>query len=317
MRRHRSFFFPLALIAAGVLWLLVNFGTIPAANLWALTHVWPIVLIGLGLSLILRQYWEDAGLVAAALIVFGAVACVLYAPQLGWNSPVDWSVDLHISGAVPGSGSITTESREASGFSAINIRYPGEIIIRQGSEESVRITADDNLQPQLEAVVHSGSLTIQNREPDWGRRVNPSNTVIVEITVTDLGELNFDTAGSVSVEGVSTDQLDVQLSGAGNVNLSDIQVGTLSLRLDGAGNLDANGSADTVSVDIEGLGSFNARDLAAHSATVTVNGVGSATLRVEQSLNVTINGLGSVNYYGSPAIRETRNGLGSITKAGD
>ena len=42
---QRSLFWPLTLIATGVIWLLVSMNVIPAANLWALTYIWPYVLI--------------------------------------------------------------------------------------------------------------------------------------------------------------------------------------------------------------------------------------------------------------------------------
>jgi hypothetical protein len=54
MERKLSLFWPLTLIAAGVIWLLVSAGKLPAENLWALTHFWPFLLIGAGVGLILQ-----------------------------------------------------------------------------------------------------------------------------------------------------------------------------------------------------------------------------------------------------------------------
>ena len=39
MERKLHLFWPLALIAAGVIWILIEVGSIPAANLWALAYV--------------------------------------------------------------------------------------------------------------------------------------------------------------------------------------------------------------------------------------------------------------------------------------
>ena len=49
--KKRSIFWPLAMIATGVLWLLTGMGIVPSANLWALTHILPFVLIALGVGM--------------------------------------------------------------------------------------------------------------------------------------------------------------------------------------------------------------------------------------------------------------------------
>ena len=81
MEQRRSLFGPLLLIAAGVIWLLVKSGTIPAANLWALTHIWPFLLIAAGLGIILRSYWKYTSIVLDVLIIGRAILAILYAPQ--------------------------------------------------------------------------------------------------------------------------------------------------------------------------------------------------------------------------------------------
>src|SRR3970040_3090556 len=103
MNGNRSLFFPMMLIGAGILWLLVNLGYIPSSNLWALAHIWPIFLIGAGLGLILRQYWSEAGIVVSTLVVLGTVLAVVYAPQIGWTEMPAWGFDFDVNGSVAGS----------------------------------------------------------------------------------------------------------------------------------------------------------------------------------------------------------------------
>jgi hypothetical protein len=77
MEQKRSLFGPLLLIAAGVVWLLVKAGTIPSANLWALTHIWPYLLIAAGLGIMLRSYWKYTSIVLDVLIIFAPLAIFL------------------------------------------------------------------------------------------------------------------------------------------------------------------------------------------------------------------------------------------------
>src|SRR5512140_1800092 len=85
MERKPHLFWPLALIAAGILWILIQLGNIPAANLWALSYVWPLLLIGAGVSLILRPYWSWASPPISALVVGVLFLSVLFAARLGWD----------------------------------------------------------------------------------------------------------------------------------------------------------------------------------------------------------------------------------------
>jgi hypothetical protein len=299
MKEERSLFFPLALIAAGVLWLMINFGYIPTSNLWALTRLWPLFLIGGGLSLILHGYSKYAGMLISILMVVVAVVAVIFAPQLGLESP-GWHWNWDAGGSVGGSGEIVTEERSVGDFTSIDLDYPAEVTITQGDAYSVSVTADDNLLPQLETNVDDGELQIRNSERNFGQRVNPSETVVIVITVVDLSAVRFDSAGSLTIDGYSGDALQIELNGAGKISLNDLEVTNLDLQLDGAGSLEASGSAAVLVVDLDGLGSLSAGALAVQTARVTVDGAGSATVRVEDRLEVFIDGLGSVNYYGSP-----------------
>jgi hypothetical protein len=314
MNGHRSFFFPMLLIGAGVLWLLISLGYIPTSNLWALAHVWPILLIGAGLGLILRQYWSEAGLVVSTLVVLGAVLAVVYAPQIGWTEMPAWGFDFDINGSVSGSRVIESETRQVSGFTKIDTQYPANITIQQGAEESVTITADDNLLPQLSTEVGGGTLTIRSAERNWNRRVNASKTVEIEITVTNLSELLIRTAGSVHVQNLQGDHLEIRVEGAGSIDLLDLQLSSLTLDMNGAGSVTATGTTDELKAQIDGLGSLNAEGLSTQVAEIHISGLGSAELRVAQELTVEIDGAGSVNYHGSPEVHQQVDGLGSVNK---
>src|SRR5512145_281435 len=142
MEQKRSLFGPLLLISAGVIWLLVKSGNIPSENLWALTHIWPFLLIAAGVGIILRPYWQYTSVVLDVLIIGGAILAILFAPQLGWASPSMFSIftndgEVFMGPGERGSGNMVTETREVSNFSAIEINYPAEVLIKQGSQESL------------------------------------------------------------------------------------------------------------------------------------------------------------------------------------
>lgn len=320
--KERSIFWPLVMIAAGVLWLLIGIGIIPRANLWALTHTLPFLLIALGLGLILRAYWRFAGMLVAVLVVAGAVMAVVYAPQLGWDKAPAWGWDLWdldpgVGGGVTGSGVVETENREVSDFNAIVVGYPAEISIRQGETESLEIEAEDNLLPQLSAEVRNGALHLENSERNWSERVNPTKPVLVTITVVELNNIQFSTAGKMLVEGLQTDSLTVSVSGAGDISLTELDAEDLDFSLSGAGNINADGDAKSIQLSISGLGNFNGGDLHSQDANVHISGAGSATLWADETLDASISGAGSVDYYGDPSVQEHISGVGSVNKVGE
>lgn len=88
MRHYRSFFWPVVLILAGVVALLINAGVVSTDRLSLLVDLWPLILIVIGLELIARRALQGtAGDVAAVLIVLvaagGAFVYVARAPNPG------------------------------------------------------------------------------------------------------------------------------------------------------------------------------------------------------------------------------------------
>jgi hypothetical protein len=320
MEHKRSLFGPLLLIAAGVLWLLIKAGTVPSSNLWALTHVWPFVLIAAGVGLILRPYWSYTSVFLDIAIIGGLVASILYAPKMGWDNPTMISFDDNGSTFVGpgkrGSGNIIEETRKVSGFDSIRVDYPATITITQGNVESLKIKADDDFLPGLKSEVNGGELRIYYRK-DGDKRINPTKTIEIAITVKDLKAVQFSSAGELTVDGLDADDLDIALSGAGNIELNDVTLKSLSVNLSGAGSMTASGTADDLGLNISGFGDFNGKKLESKTADVNISGAGSAVVRAEDELDATISGAGSVNYYGSPSVNKHINGVGSVSRAGE
>ncbi len=317
MNKKFSLFGPLLLIAIGAMWLLIQQGIVPAANLWALTYLWPFLLIALGLSLILRSYWKYSSLLLDVLLVGGAFAAVFYAGQLGWADMPSYMFNgSHFGSGRPGSGKVITATREVSNFHGINVKYPAEIVIKQGSVESLKIEAEDNVIKDLRTNVKNGMLTI-DRGDNRDLWVRPTKPIKITIVVKELDEFNFDSAGIVKFKSLKSDSLDLNINGAGTLTLDDVQFKTLNCTLDGAGTLTLSGTAEVLTVDMSGFGSLQAADLQTQIADVSIDGAGSATVWAEKSLTAGINGTGSINYYGSPTVTKHVDGVGSIKSLGN
>ncbi len=318
--KERSYFFPLALIATGSIWLLNGMGIIPSENLWALTHIWPFLLIGWGLSLILGSFWRYGNHLVSLLLIIGAVLAIVFAPQLGWSgsSSVNWNIDLgkDFGGAIQGSGKIKSETRKLASFETVSIEYPADVTIKQGDANSIAITADDNLLKQIFTNIASGILTVTNKENNWDDRIKPTETVQIVITLKDINKIVLSSAGTLLVSNLTTDSLELIVSGAGDISLSDLETNSLAITLSGAGGITAEGTAETLDVRISGFGDFKGGDLHSQTATIRITGAGSATVWAEDNLTAAISGAGDIRYYGNPVVDETISGAGNVSKLG-
>jgi len=320
MEHRRSLFGPLLLIAAGIVWLLVKSGTIPSANLWALTHIWPFLLIAAGLGLLLRPYWSYTTILLDVILIGGAVLAILYAPQLGWASPSMFSVidigEPFMGPGEPGTGNIMTETRNVHDFRAIDVSYPAQVLVKQGTKESLSIEAEDNLLPGLKTQVKNGVLEVFYKTEN-GKHVNPTKTVKITIVVKDLTNVDFTSAGELVIEKLKTNDLSVSMSGAGNLKLDGIQTKMLSVNLSGAGSMSASGTSDDLDVTISGFGDFKGGDLHDKKARVDISGAGSATVWADNNLTADVSGAGSISYYGSASVTKQISGVGGVSHLGN
>jgi hypothetical protein len=320
MAQPKSIFGPLLLIAVGAIWLLVKSGNIPAENLWALTHIWPFLLIAAGVGIILRPYWRYTSVFLDVIVIGGAILAILYAPRFGWANPsmvYMWGDnDFYVGPTEAGSGKVIVETRKVSNFDSIEISYPAQVFVSQGSSESVKIEADDNVLPGLKTEVRGDTLQSFYRVEN-GKHVRPSKPVKITIVVKDLKEVNFDGAGELTIDGLETEDLNISASGAGNLGLNEIAVKNLSVTLSGAGNVSASGEADNLDLVISGVGKFDGKDLHSQIANANLSGVGSATVWVDDELDAEISGAGSVNYYGSAEVTKQVSGIGGVNHVGN
>jgi Putative auto-transporter adhesin, head GIN domain len=314
MQRKNSLFFPLVLIAAGLLWIMVQMRIIQPASFWALAYLWPFLLIAAGLGLILRSYWIYSKFVVDILVVGGAFLAVFFAPQLGWTHAPTYmfgSSGFFVGSSERGSGHIVSERRGVQDFTAVRLSYPAEVIITQGGAESLTIVADDNVAASIRTRVVDGVLEISNlHDRFW--TISPTRTPKITIVVKDLAQVDFQSAGELQLIGLKTENLKLIMEGAGSLKLDNIQLQTLDCNLNGVGSVEASGTSNSMNVHVQGLGSFDGSNLHSQTANVNLDGMGSATVWADKDLTAEVGGLGSVNYYGDAQVTKTIDGLGTV-----
>lgn len=84
--RNRSFFWPIILIGAGLVWLLVNLNIIAPVSPNALLRLWPIILVVIGLDLLFGRNNQWMGALIGILAVGAVVGFLVAGPSQGWTT---------------------------------------------------------------------------------------------------------------------------------------------------------------------------------------------------------------------------------------
>src|SRR3954447_1020153 len=84
-------------------------------------------------------------------------------------------------GCFAGGGSVTTVSHSLGAFSEIVLNDNINLVLTQGSTEELKVTAPENIQPNIIANIENGVLTISNTtECEWLR--NPDEKITAELS---------------------------------------------------------------------------------------------------------------------------------------
>jgi hypothetical protein len=204
--------------------------------------------------------------------------------------PTPWAAGTAMAqpdGCRAGSGRVASEQRGTARVTAVELEGLGRLELRQGSSESLTITADDNILPMIYSYVEGNRLVLGMH--GCVRSVTELRYIL---TVRDLEAVTVGGSGSAALEQISAERL--------------------NLRISGTGSIEADGTVDQLSVLIDGAGDVRGQGLASRFAEVEISGTGSVETSTSDRLAVTISGAGSVRYFGDPAVVQTISGVGNV-----
>jgi hypothetical protein len=211
---------------------------------------------------------------------------------------------------IQGSGNVTTESRDVSDFSEVELQGIGNLTVQQTSSESLTIEAEDNIIPYLKTEVQNNRLTLYIENGVNLRTTEPIN---YRLTVKDLSDLKLTGSGMINVENINTNNLKITTTGSGNVR-ANTDINNLEVALSGSGDAKMDGKTDSQAVNISGSSRYQAEDLQSKEAKIVISGSGLATLNVSDTLDARISGSGSVQYRGEPTVSTQISGSGGVSK---
>jgi hypothetical protein len=228
-----------------------------------------IGLIIFGIALVM-------GVVLANFFSFGRLSTHIF----------HYSVNLS---GTKGSGNVIHESREISGFNAVDVSSVFQVEITAQKDFAVEIEADDNLMALIRTDVDGDVLKVSSEQ-----KLSPSSPIRVHIYAPDIENL--------------------EVSGAANVVLNDIDNQAFSVDSSGASKIKIAGETAQLTVDVSGATNVDAEDLNTADAEIDASGASHVNVNVTGSLRADASGASRVVYTGKPeSVEKKLSGASNIS----
>ena len=238
-RRRRGVFWPLLLIALGLLFLLQTMGFISGVSWLAIASLWPILLILIGLDIAFAGRWPVPTLVAEVLVIAVGLALVAYAPNLGPGVFV-------FGGSGPGESDVTVPRSGATELDlTLNAGATRAYRVSGGATELVQAhSADADLRLRTTG---TSRLNVRLDQVTPNGFIRPAGEADIQVQVAS------DVPTSLTINA-GAGQFDIDLSDI-HVRTADVNVGASSMRFvlpkpTGDVPIDMNGGASNITLTV-------------------------------------------------------------------
>ena len=237
VRSRRGVFWPLLLIALGLVFLLQNLGFISGVSWFAVASLWPLLLVLIGLDIAFARRWPLTTLAAEVLVIAAGLALVAYSPGL--------SPGIFVFGDGDGEGMTDVTVPRGSATSLALTVNAGATRSYQLSGGAQDLVDAHSANPELRARTSSRSGTIDVRldQVSRGGFPRPASGAAIEVHVAG------DVPTSLTINA-GAGEFDIDLS---DIRVTDgrVNVGASSMRFvlpKPTGNVDIrmNGGASNI-----------------------------------------------------------------------
>jgi hypothetical protein len=205
------------------------------------------------------------------------------------------------------------ESRQVSGFNAVESAGPFNVHIKLDGNESVKVDADADVINDIETIVEDNTLRIRFKDREY--RHHNIHKAEVYVEAKSLESLVNSGSGGIKVDGViSAGNFKATLSGSGNISTAVKSSGVHAV-ISGSGSIKLSGSAGDANFVITGSGEIEGKDLKTNSVTAVITGSGNIYVEADKSVTAHITGSGNVIYSGNANEMNSRyTGSGRVTR---
>jgi hypothetical protein len=206
-------------------------------------------------------------------------------------------------GCLGSAGTVTTVTRNLTSFNELVLDSKINLILTQGSQNKIEITAPKNIEPNITTIISDNTLTIMN-EGNCGWMRNPDETVSVHLYFTDLRKIDYKGSGNITnTDTLKLDHLQIEsFTGAGDIELTldNIYTGTY-IMLENA-SIKLHGKSETCFTYTNARGLADMRDFTVKKMVIEYGGLGDTYVNVTDNLDAILYYKGNIFYKGDPVV---------------
>ncbi len=197
---------------------------------------------------------------------------------------------------VKGNGNVVKEDRTVATFTGLEVEDGIDVILSQGTSQSLTLEADENLLELIKTEVSGGVLKIYLAKNVWERK-----SLKAYVTITKLSSIDVSGGGDVlSEELIEVADLKINVSGGGDLDFNT-KGNTVKTEISGGGDVEMKADVKGFFVNISGGGDLELA-LSGGEMEGTISGGGDAEVSLGNKLSsfsMSISGGGDLELDGS------------------
>ncbi len=212
--------------------------------------------------------------------------------------------------SVIGNGNVVSEERSIGNFDELKVSSGIDVFIKQGSDVSLMLEADENLHEVIKTEIVDNTLKIYAE-----KKIRKARSKKVYLVYENLNSIRISSAGDVEGENtLKTENLRIHLSSAGDLKL-DLQANQVECDISSAGDARLSGTTNTLNASLSSAGDLHAYELIANKVKVNCSSAGDARVYATEELKLRSSSAGSIYYKGeAEEVDKKTSSAGSIVR---
>ncbi|MAW95556.1 MULTISPECIES: head GIN domain-containing protein [unclassified Leeuwenhoekiella] len=215
---------------------------------------------------------------------------------------------------IEGNGNEVTRERQVGSFNEIDVAGSFDVYLVAGSEGTVSVEAEENLQEYIITEVKGDKLKIHTKD-GYSLRTSRNKGIVITVPFRDIEKVSLAGSGDIMTKDpINAQNFRCALAGSGDMVL-EVNAQDVRASLAGSGDLVVKGSTQQVELEVAGSGDLDASDLKSKDATARVSGSGDINLNCDGgTLKANVAGSGDIRYTGKPEkVNSNVVGSGSVS----
>jgi hypothetical protein len=197
---------------------------------------------------------------------------------------------------IKGNGELVTKNLRTDSYDAIKLSSSMDVLLVEGTEGDLEITAESNLIEYLDIYESNGTLYLDTKD---NSNLYITKGIKVKVPVEHLNEIVVTGSGEVYGETLLRSRaLELSISGSGDIILQS-ESRILNATVTGSGDMSLTGNTEELVAKVTGSGEIQAFKLKANDVKASVTGSGDIYVFVNGgALNASVTGSGDITYDG-------------------